>query len=93
MGRNPIEPTCCPRKHLQRHPLPLGDPFGWYFRYKKGVLPLQGGWFDQPNVYVETMDLLSMLVADTQTRQRFSLHKEMEKAKENNHGVPTKFGR
>ncbi len=73
--------------------MPLGDPFGWYHRYKRGILPQKGGWLDQAAIYVEAMEFLSMLVADTQTRQRFSLHDEMEKAKEMNHGVTSKLGR
>lgn len=68
----------CPRHHVMTHPLPLDDPFAWACRLENGIMPLSGGWLDQPNVYTETMAIVEVLIAESKRRWRL---KQEEKAK------------
>ena len=69
-GRPDLAVAVCPRRHVQTRPLPLDDPFAWAARLEHGVMPEAGGWLDQPNLYVETMELTARLVAESRQRWR-----------------------
>jgi len=67
-GKPELVLESCPRRHVLNSELPLCDPFAWRNRLEQGVLPEPGGWLDQPNLYVETMELLSRLIAQSRLR-------------------------
>jgi hypothetical protein len=58
----------CPIKELTEDGIMY---LGYYKRYKKGILPINGGWLDQTQTFVEAMDIIS--------KEASAVEKQMQK--------------
>jgi hypothetical protein len=69
--------TRCPLRPYKEDPQFYSDLFKLYSFREKGILPEDGGYFDQPNYYIEAMVEMDSAIADSYTI------KEDMKAEEN----------
>ena len=67
--------TGCPVCYAKEHePKLFGvSMFNWYTYYKEGVLPESGGMLDQPNLYIDLLNIVLALVDETEMKQRQKL--------------------